>query len=108
KTLYDAFRGCGATATVPKTLLLEAVHTLVIVEHMLKALVDGKMRWALKTRPHYPAASRIASLLVDGTFGACDDPFSAIYRSRFGAPPPPKPHRHRRRTKKVPPQPPPD
>ncbi|MBN2266141.1 MAG: hypothetical protein JW775_10050, partial [Candidatus Aminicenantes bacterium] len=28
KTLYDAFRGCGATATVPKTLLLEAVHTL--------------------------------------------------------------------------------
>ena len=38
-------------ATVPKTLLLETVHTLVIVDHMLQALADGKMRWALKRAP---------------------------------------------------------
>ncbi len=109
KVLYDAFRGARATATIPKTLLLESVHTLAIVDHMLHALADGKMRWALRERPHYPEASRIASLLVEGTFGECDDPFSLIYRNRFGARPRSKPHRHRRRKKPVPaPEPPPD
>jgi poly(A) polymerase len=106
KVLYDAFRGSHATATVPKTLLLETVHTLAIVEHMLRALEDGKMHWALRERPHYPEASRIASLLVEGTFGACDDPFSIIYRNRFGTPPRSRPHKHRRRKKIVPPPPP--
>ena len=107
KVLYDAFRGAGAVATVPKALLLEAVHTLVIVEHMLRALTDGKMRWALKERPRYPEASRITSLLVEGTFGDCDDPFARIYRGRFGTQPRSRPHRHRRRKKPVPPPPPP-
>ena len=107
KVLYDAFRASRAAATVPKTLLLEAVHTLVIVDNMLQALVDGKMRWALKERPHYPEASRITSVLVDGTFGSCDDPFSEIYRRRFGQRPRSKPHRYRRRKKKAPPPPPP-
>jgi poly(A) polymerase len=102
KVLFDSFRGAGATATVPKTLLLESVHTLVIVDHMLRALDDGKMRWALKERPHYPEASRIASLLLRGTFGECDDPFSLIYRERFGTRPRSRPHRHRRSRKTVP------
>jgi poly(A) polymerase len=106
KVLYDAFRGSHATATVPKTLLLETVHTLAIVEHMLRALEDGKMHWVLRERPHYPEASRIASLLVEGTFGACDDPFSVIYRNRFGTPPRSRPHKHRRRKRIVPPPPP--
>ena len=109
KVLYDAFRGAHTTATVPKALLLETVHTLAIVEHMLQALADGQMRWALKERPHYPEASRIASLLVQGHFGACDDPFSVIYRDRFGTRPKSRPHRHRRRSKKpIPPPPPAD
>jgi len=107
KVLYDAFRGAGAAATVPKALLLEAVHTLVIVENMLQALTDGKMRWALKDRPRYPEASRVTSLLVEGTFGDCDDPFTVIYRDRFGVRPRSQPHRHRRRKKKVPLPPPP-
>jgi tRNA nucleotidyltransferase/poly(A) polymerase len=107
KVLYDAFRGAGAAATVPKALLLEAMNTLVIAEHMLRALTDGKMRWALKERPRYPEASRVTSLLVEGTFGDCDDPFSVIYRDRFGVRPRSEPHRHRRRKKKVPLPPPP-
>jgi poly(A) polymerase len=107
KALYDAFRGAGASALIPKVLLLETVHTLVIVESMLQALIEGKMRWSLKERPHYPEASRIASLLVDGTFGDCDDPFSLIYERRFGRRPRSKPHRYRRRAKRVPPQAPP-
>jgi poly(A) polymerase len=102
KVLYDAFRAARAAATVPKTLLLETVHTLVIVDHMVQALLDGKMRWALKERPHYPEASRITSVLVDGSFGNIDDPFSAIYERRFGARPrsAPRPHRYKRRKKK--------
>ena len=108
KVLFDSFRGAGATATVPKTLLMETVHTLVIVDHMLRALNDGKMRWALKERPHYPQASRIASLLVQGSFGECDDPFSLLYRERFGTRPRSLPHRHRRRSKRPIPPPPPE
>ena len=110
KVLYDAFRAARPAATVPKTLLLETVHTLVIVDHMVQALLDGQMRWALKERPRYPEASRLASVLVDGTFGTVDDPFSAIYESRFGARPRSgkRPHRYRRRKKKPPvPTPPP-
>lgn len=112
KVLYDAFRAARASATVPKTLLLETVHTLVIVDHMAQALLDGKMRWTLKERPRYPEASRITSVLVDGTFGAHDDPFSAIYEGRFGARPKSgkRPHRYRRRKKgpALPPPPPGD
>lgn len=103
KVLYDAFRSARAAATVPKTLLLESVHALVIVEHMIQALAEGKMRWALKERPRYPEASRITSLLVEGTFGECDDPFSVIYRRRFGSRPRLRPHRYRPRKPAVPP-----
>ncbi len=107
KALYDAFRASRPAATVPKTLLLETVHTLAIADHMVQALLDGRMRWVLQKRPHYAEASRIASVLVDGTFGGCEDPFSEIYRRRFGTPPRPKPHRYRRRKKKAPQPPPP-
>jgi len=107
KVLYDAFRASHASATVPKTVLLESVHTLVIVDHMVQALLDGKMRWALKERPHYPEASRITSVLIDGTFGTCDDPFSVLYQHRFGARPRPRPHRYRRHKKRPLPPPPP-
>jgi hypothetical protein len=96
KVLYDAFRAAGSAALIPKVLLLETVHTLVIVDHMVQALIDGKMRWALKERPHYPEASRITSLLVDGSFGSCEDPFSVIYQRRFGTPPRPRRRRKRR------------
>lgn len=100
KVLYDAFRASGSAALVPKSLLLETVNTLVIVDHMVQALVDGKMRWALKERPHYPEASRITSLLVEGSFGDCEDPFAVIYQRRFGARPRAHPRRRKRRPRK--------
>jgi hypothetical protein len=94
--LYNAFRASGSAALIPKTLLLETVNTLVIVDHMIQALVDGKMRWALRERPRYPEASRITSLLVEGSFGSCEDPFAVIYQRRFGA----RPRAHPRRRKR--------
>ncbi len=103
KVLYDAVRAAGSAALIPKTLLLETVHTLAIVDHMVQALIDGKMRWALKERPHYPEASRITSLLIDGSFGSCEDPFSVIYERRFGTRPRPRPRRKRRIRKPAPP-----
>lgn len=98
--LYNAFRTSGSAALIPKTLLLETVNTLVIVDHMVQALVDGKMRWALKERPSYPEASRIASLLVEGSFGDCEDPFAMIYQRRFGARPRAHPRRRKRHPRK--------
>lgn len=98
--LYNAFRTSGSAALIPKTLLLETVHTLVIVDHMIQALVDGKMRWALKERPRYPEASRITSLLVEGSFGDCEDPFAMTYQRRFGARPRAHPRRRKTRLRK--------
>ena len=98
--LYNAFRASGSAALIPKSLLLETVHTLVIVDHMIQALVDGKMRWALRERPRYPEASRITSLLVEGSFGDCEDPFAVIYQHRFGARPRAHPRRRKTRLRK--------
>ncbi len=97
KALTEAFRAAKASATVPKTILLETAHTLVIADHMVRALADGQMRWALRERPRYPEASRLTSVLVDGSFGSCEDPFALIYQRLFGQRPRSKPHRYRRR-----------
>lgn len=87
--LYDLFRATKPAALVPKILLYDAIQTLVIVEQMIQALETGKMRWSLKKRPHYPGASQLASLLIDGTFGGGADPFAALYGHKFGAAPRP-------------------
>jgi len=96
KVLYQAFRECKPAALIPKGILLDAVQTLVIVEHMLEALSTGRMRWALKKRAHYPHASRITSLLAQGTFGEAEDPFERIFDARFGTGRPPEKRRRRR------------
>ncbi|MGA2531584.1 MAG: hypothetical protein ABSG19_00965 [Candidatus Aminicenantales bacterium] len=100
KVLYQAFRDCKPAALVPKGILLEAVQTLVIVEHMLEALSSGRMRWALKKRAHYPFASRITALLAQGTFGEGEDPFERIFDTRFGTGRPPEKRRRRRRPRR--------
>jgi poly(A) polymerase len=83
KLLYEAFRATVPATTIPKGILLDAVQTLAIVEHMLEALSTGRMRWALRKRAHYPAASKICSFLVRGAFGEGDDPFARIFNARF-------------------------
>ena len=71
---------------------LETVHTLVIVDHMLHALTDGKMHWALKespTTPRPPASPR-SSLTARSAPAMIR---SLIYRNRrFGPTPGPGPH----------------
>lgn len=98
KPLYDLFRETKPAALVPKILLYDAVQTLVIMEHMIEALSTGMMRWALKKRPHYPGASQLTSLILEGSFGEGEDPFAAIYDRKFG--PGPRPDGRRRRRKK--------
>ena len=83
KALYAAFRETKPAATIPKGILLDAVHTLAIVEIMLEALSTGRMRWGLRKRAHYPGASKICSFLVQGTFGGGEDPFGRIFNARF-------------------------
>ncbi len=97
KILYQAFREAKPAVLIPKGVLLEAVQTLVIVEHMIESLATGRMRWSLKKRAHYAGASKICALLVQGSFGQEDDPFERIYGARFGAWRPPEKRRRRRR-----------
>jgi len=100
KALYEAFRETRPATQIPKSILLNAVQTLVIVEHMLEALTTGRMRWALKKRAHFAGASRICSLLVQGSFGETDDAFERIFDSRFGSGRPPVKRRRRRRPRR--------
>ena len=83
RALYDAFREAKAAATIPKGVLLDAVQTLVIVDQMLEALATGRMRWGVRKRAHYSGAAKIASFLVQGTFGQGEDPFAKIFGARF-------------------------
>ena len=83
RALYDAFREAKAAATIPKGILLDAVQTLVIVDQMLEALTTGRMRWGVRKRAHYPGASKLASFLVQGSFGRGEDPFAGIFQDRF-------------------------
>jgi poly(A) polymerase len=85
KALYAAFRETKPAATIPKGILLDAVHTLALVEIMLEALSTGRMRWGLRKRAHYPGASKICSFLVQGAFGGGEDPFARIFNARFAA-----------------------
>jgi poly(A) polymerase len=100
KALYEAFRETRPATQIPKSILLNAVQTLVIVEHMLEALSTGRMRWVLRKRAHYPGASRICSLLVQGTFGEGEDPFERIFNGRFGSGRAPEKRRRRRRPRR--------
>jgi len=100
RVLYEAFREAKPPAQVSKSIILDAVQTLVLVEHMLEALSTGRMRWSLKQRAHYTAASKICSLLTQGTFGEGGDPFGVIFNSRFGQGLPPGPRRRRRRPRR--------
>lgn len=102
KALYDLFREAKPAALIPKILLYDAVQTVVIVEYMVQALADGKMRWSLRKRPHYPGASRLASLLLEGSFGEGEDPFAALYDGKFGSGPRPAGRRRRRRKPRKP------
>jgi poly(A) polymerase len=97
KVLYEAFRETRPPTQIPKGVLLDAVQTLAIVDHMLQALTTGQMRWVLKKRAHYPGASKICSLLVQGSFGEGDDPFERLYDCRFGSGRRPAGGRRRRR-----------
>lgn len=100
KVLYESFRETRPPTQIPKGILLDAVQTLVIVEHMLQALSTGRMRWVLKKRAHYPGASKICSLLVRGTFGEGEDPFERIFNCRFGSGQQPGERRRRRRPRR--------
>jgi poly(A) polymerase len=100
KALYEAFRETRPATQIPKSILLNAVQTLVIVEHMLEALTTGRMRWALKKRAHFAGASKICFLLVQGTFDEGEDPFERIFDERFGSGRPPEKRRRRRRPRR--------
>jgi hypothetical protein len=100
KALYEAFRATRPATQIPKGILIDVVQTLVIVEHMLEALSTGRMRWALKKRAHYAGASKICSLLVQGSFGEGGDPFERIFWDRFEPSRPPVLRRRRRRPRR--------
>jgi poly(A) polymerase len=82
--LHDAFAVLGARMTLPRALVADVVQTLVIVGRMIGALDTGQMRWSLRRRAHYPAASRLCALLVRGEWLEDKDPFQLLFRQKYG------------------------
>ncbi len=93
KALLDAYREAGAAVLIPKGLLLDTFQTLVIADEMMRALVTGRMRWALKKRAHYGGASLATALITQGQGVQGENAFERLYNDRF-------PARTRRRKKR--------
>ena len=101
KHLHDAFAASGTKVTLPRALVANVVQALIIAAKMMWALDSGQMRWPLRRRAHYPAASRLCGLLVRGEWVEDKDPFELLFRQRYGGRPiMERPKRGRRRRRK--------
>jgi hypothetical protein len=87
KMLKDAILGARFQANVPRTLQANVAQVLVIAEHMLGALRTGRMKWALKRRPHFDQASRVCVMVEKGCPPEPGESFDDLYRKAFPAGP---------------------
>lgn len=103
--LHEAVETASMTVLVPGAVRSNVVQTLVIVDHMLRALETGRMRWSLRKRAHYREASRVLSLILRATPGREPDPFERLFAQKFPAPAgaPAGPKRRKRRRGRRPP-----
>jgi len=86
KLLHEVVEAASMAVLVPSAVRSNVVQTLVIVDHMLRALETGRMRWSLRKRVHYPEASRVLSLILRATPGREPDPFERLFAQKFPGP----------------------
>ncbi len=97
KTLHEAFQAELTAAQVPKALQFNAFQTHIILGQMLRALETGRMRWNLKNRIQFEAASALCHVVVEGKYTGSPDAFEKIYSERFGKGASGRPHHRGRR-----------
>jgi poly(A) polymerase len=85
KALQEAFRAAGPAALIPRAVAVNVFQTLYILQHMLKALETGRVKWGIKKRPQFPEASALLGLLREGKLESEEGTFDRLYRSRFGS-----------------------
>jgi poly(A) polymerase len=95
--LGDAFAGAKMQATLPRALRTDVVQILIILQHMLRALNSGRMRWSLRRRAHFPQASRLCFLIDRGRAPQEGESFESLYRQAFPSAPLSSRRRRRRR-----------
>jgi poly(A) polymerase len=95
--LGDAFAGAKTQATLPRALRTDVIQVLIILEHMLRALGSGRMRWSLRKRVHFPQASRLCFLINRGRAPQEGESFESLYRQAFPSAPLSSRRRRRRR-----------
>lgn len=93
KALQEAFRAAGPAALIPRAVAVNVFQTLYILQHMLKALETGRVKWGVKKRPQFPEASALLGLLSEGRLESEEGTFDRLYRYRFGSR---RPRRRRR------------
>ncbi len=86
KALHEAVESASMAVLVPQAMRSNVVQTLFIVDHMLRALDSGRMRWSLRKRTHYREASRVLSLILRATPGQESDPFGRLFAQKFPGP----------------------
>ena len=95
--LGDAFAGAKMQATLPRALRTDVIQILIILEHMLRALSSGRMRWSLQRRAHFAQASRLCFLIDQGRAPKDRESFESLYRRAFPSAPLSSRRRRRRR-----------
>jgi poly(A) polymerase len=78
--LAAAIQNAGMRMTIPKTLRANAVHILVLVDALRRALRTGQVRSALLHRAHVPQAMRLLSLIAEGRPPADGESFETLLR----------------------------
>ena len=81
--LGEALAGAKMQATLPRALRNDVVQVLIILEHMLRALASGRMRWSLRKRAHFPQASRLCFLISRGRAPQAGESFESLYCEAF-------------------------
>jgi len=95
--LKEAYASAKPQAILPKAMLAGVIQIQVILGGMIRGLHTGRMRWALRERPHFGQASRLCFLVEKGRAPEAHESFAVIFHEAYPGSPPGKRKRRRRR-----------
>ena len=81
--LREALAGAKMQVALPRSLRTDVIQILIILEHLLRALSSGRMRWSLRKRAHFLQASRLCFLIERGRAPREGESFESLYRQAF-------------------------
>lgn len=83
KTLHDSYHQAKPALFIPRSLLLSVFETFLIVDRLIKAMNNGRMKWSLKKRPQYENAVTLFSIISQGELPLSTADFEEKFHKKF-------------------------